>query len=96
MPKTQMVVLETTPETLMDCCLTLANIVVQCKKNPKLLAIVPDEGVEDVVISILRVLIERDNKQQSGVDPAQEKIDEEKLEQSVNAAMEALLKAADK
>jgi len=93
----KMIVIETTPELVMDACLTLANMVVKCKRHPELLKLVPDECAEEMVISVLRVLIERSNAQQSkGADPAQEKADEEKLEQSVNAAMEALLKAAGK
>ena len=93
----KMIVIETTPELVMDACLTLANMVIKCKRHPELLKLVPDECAEEMVISILRVLIEHSNAQQSkGADPAQEKIDEEKLEQSVNAAMEALMKAAGK
>ena len=93
----KMIVIETTPELVMDACLTFANMIVKCKKHPELLAAVPDECAEEMVISILRILINLSNEQQSkGVDPAQEKIDEDKLEQSVNVAMEALLKAAGK
>jgi len=89
----KIVVLEMTPETMMDACLTLANMVVRCKQNPKFLEIIPNECAEEMVLSIFRVLVERSKK---GVDPAQEEVDEEKLEQSVNAAMEALLKASGK
>ena len=93
----KMIVMEMTPKLAMDACLTLANMVVKCKRHPELLKLVPDECAEEMVISVLRVMIERSNAQQSkGADPAQEKADEEKLEQSVNAAMEALLKAAGK
>jgi len=92
----KMFVLELTPEMMMDCCLTLANMVNKCKSNPGYLSLVPDVGAEEMVFSILNVIMERNTQQSNGADPAQEKADEEKLEQSVNVAMEALLKAAGK
>ena len=93
----KLIVLELTPEMMMDACLTLANMVVRSKWNPELLKLVPDDSAEEMVLSIFKVLQDRSNAQQSkGADPAQEKIDEDKLEQSVNAAMEALMKAAGK
>jgi hypothetical protein len=90
------IILDLTPEIMMDACLTLANIIVKSKKNPELLKVVPSDNVEEMVMSIFRVLMERSDEQSKGVDPTQEKIDEEKLEQSVSAAMEALLKASGK
>lgn len=90
----KMVVLELTPEMMMEACLVLANVIVRCKKKPEMLKLVPTDCAEEMVLSIFKVMQEREQSQ--GADPAQEKIDEDKLEQSVNAAMEALLKASGK
>jgi hypothetical protein len=92
MPK--IMVLELCADDLMMGLQTVCEMLVSLKQNPGLLKVVPDDPAK-IAITVLSQIVER-NKREEGKTPEEDKIDEDKLEQSVRAAMDAMAKASGK
>ena len=94
----RLVMLELTPEDMMMAIETMADMLVHVKQHPGLIKAIPNDSKALVIVLLHQTVARREalEKKQEGVTAEEDAADAEQLEQSVNAAMEALMKAAGK
>jgi len=92
MPK--MVMLELTPRDMMTAIITLSEMMISLKEFPNLIKAVPNNA-EALGLTVLTEVV-RKREREEGKTADQDKIEEEQLEQSVQAFQDLMAKAQSK
>ena len=88
----KMHIMEMGPDEMMEAMLNMAEVMSRMKKEPRLLVVMPDDPIA-ILITFLEVACIKSAEQKYKDSPGPSKED---VDKAVQAAMDALLKAAGK